>query len=426
MGPRAQEPTTAAREAGGSVVTADEIVELDPGRTTGILRTGLMQPRILFLFSDTGGGHRASANAVARALELEYPGHFDVQLVDPFVQGGGPLLGWIVYRYNFMLKHLPRTYGFIFHMTNNRAIMRLAIRIFGRQVRPGLRRHIDDMKPDGVVSFHPLTNHVTIEVLDELGLKVPFITVVTDMVDLHRFWLTRRADLVVVPSTEARRYCVKRGLDPRKVHVEGLPVNPNFVGPATRDERRAARGSLGFTEDAPTLLMAAGGEGAGRLGAFARALDNAGLGLQLIVVCGRNEKERARLLKHSWNGAVHVLGYVDNMPELMRASDAIVTKAGPGTITEALVSGLPIFLTGFVPGQEHGNVRFVEEEGVGFFTPSPRKLTRAVRERMINDANGFDRMRGRAEKVARKDSSQEIAELVAATVDPNLPHEDLD
>lgn len=384
-----------------------------------------MALRLLFLFSDTGGGHRASANAVARALELEYPGRYEVQLLDPFVQGGGPVLGWIVYRYNFMLKHLPRTYGFIFHATNNRAVMRFVIRVFGRQVGPGIRRHIEELQPDGIVSFHPLTNHVTVEMLDEIGLRVPFITVVTDLVDMHRFWLTRRADLVIVPSTEARRYCVKRGLDPRKVHVEGLPVNPNFTGPPTRAERTRVRQQLGY-RDQPSLLLTAGGEGAGRLGAFARALDRAGLGLQLIVVCARNEKLRRHLVEQRWNGAVHVLGYVDNMPELMRASDAIVTKAGPGTITEALVSGLPIFLTGRVPGQEEGNVRFVEEEGVGFYTPSTRKLVRAVREHMIGDPQAFDRMRGRAEKAAQKDSSLEIAELVAATIEPDRPYTDLD
>jgi 1,2-diacylglycerol 3-beta-galactosyltransferase len=384
-----------------------------------------MAPRVLFLFSDTGGGHRASANAVAHALDLEYPGRFEVRLLDPFVQGGGPVLGWMVYRYNFMLKHLPRTYGFLFHATNNRAAMRFAIRVFGRQVRPGIRRHLEEWKPDGVVSFHPLTNHVTVEVMDQIGLKIPFITVVTDMVDLHRFWLTKRADLVIVPSTEARRYCIRRGIDPRRVHVEGLPVNPTFTGPPSREERRRIREQLGFSEQ-PTLILAAGGEGAGRLGAFARALDKAGLGLQLIVVCARNEKLRQQLLKRRWKGAVHVLGYADNMSDLMRASDAIVTKAGPGTITEALVSGLPIFLTGFVPGQEEGNVSFVEEEGVGFYAPSPRKLVKAVREHMVNDSQGFDRMRGRAEKVAQKDSSLEIAELVAATTEPDRHTPDLD
>ncbi|MGI8608176.1 MAG: MGDG synthase family glycosyltransferase [Candidatus Dormibacteria bacterium] len=384
-----------------------------------------MAPRIVFLFSDTGGGHRASATAVARALELEYPGRFEVELLDPFVQGGRPFVRWIVYRYNFMLKHLPRTYGLVFHLTDNRAVMRAAIRIFGKGLRVGVHKYLDAKRPDGVVSFHPLMNHVTVDEIDALGLKVPFITVVTDMVDLHRFWLTKRADLVVVPSAEARRYCIKRGLDPRKVHVEGLPVNPNFTGPPTRQERQAARRQLGL-EERPTLLLAAGGEGAGRLGAYAGALDKAELGLQLVVVCGRNDKLRRTLTAKTWKGSVKPLGFVDNMPDLMRASDAIVTKAGPGTITEALVSGLPIFLTGFVPGQEEGNVRFVQDQGVGFFTPSPRKLVKAVREKMIDDAHGFDRMRGRAEKVALPDSSTEVAQLIAATVAPDISEGDLD
>jgi len=373
----------------------------------------------VFLFSDTGGGHRASATAVQKALELEFPGRFDVELLDPFVQGGRPFVRWLVYRYNFMLKHLPKTYGLVFHLTDNRAMMRAAIRLFGKGLRTGLHKYLAANRPDAVVSFHPLTNHITVEEMATIGLTVPFITVVTDMVDLHRFWLTKRADLVIVPSSEARRYCVKRGLDPRKVHVEGLPVSPNFTGPPSREERQAMRAQLGL-EERQTLLLAAGGEGAGRLGAFARALDGAQMGLQLVIVCGRNEKLRQKLEKRTWKGAVRPLGFVDNMPDLMRAADAIVTKAGPGTITEALVSGLPIFLTGFVPGQEEGNVRFVEEERVGYFTPSPRKLVKAVRERMVEDHEGFDRMRGRTEKVTQKDSSQEIAELVAATVDPSI------
>ncbi|GAC1332426.1 MAG: glycosyltransferase [Candidatus Dormibacteria bacterium] len=376
-----------------------------------------MAPRIVFLFSDTGGGHRASATAVKKALELEFPGRFNVELLDPFVEGGGPFVGWLVYRYNFALKHMPRTYGLLFHATDNRATMRAVIRIFGKGLRRGIRSYLEKSRPDGVVSFHPLMNHVTVEEMASLGLTVPFITVVTDMVDLHRFWLTKRADLVIVPSTEARRLCVKRGLDPRKVHVEGLPVNPSFVGPPTRAERAAARANLGL-EEKQTLLLAAGGEGAGRLDAFARALDNAGLDLQLVVICGRNAKLLAKLQKRRWKGSVHALGFVDNMPELMRAADAMVTKAGPGTITEALVSGLPIFLTGFVPGQEEGNVRYVEEEGVGYYTPNPRKLVKAIREHMVEDHEGFDRMRGRAEKVTQKDSSLEIAELVAVTIDP--------
>ncbi|HEV3233735.1 MAG TPA: glycosyltransferase [Candidatus Dormibacteraeota bacterium] len=376
-----------------------------------------MPARILFLFSDQGAGHRASATAVQRAMETEYPGRFDIQLLDPFVEGSRPFLSWLVYRYNWLIKHMPRTYGMIFHGTDNRAMTRAAIRVLGNQFRPGIRRNLSDRRPAGVVSFHPLTNHLVVEAIEKLGLDVPFITVITDMSDFHRFWMSKKADVVVVPSREARRYCVKKGLDARKVHVVGLPVDPRFTGPLHGQAKRDLRARLGFS-DQPTLLLVAGGEGAGRLAAQAKALDAAGLGLQLLVVCGRNEKLRARLAARQYHGPVHVFGFVENMPELMQASDAIVTKAGPGTIAEALITGLPIFLTYFVPGQEEGNVHFVLEQGVGHYARRVSKLVSLVRHALVEDRDEFERMQGHAETVGRPAAAAEIADLIAAAVEP--------
>src|SRR5579859_4478778 len=298
-----------------------------------------MAPRIIFLFSDTGGGHRASANAVVAAMEAEYPGRFEIELIDPFVAGSRPFLRWAVYRYNWVIKHMPRTYGLLFHTTDNRVMIRAAIRTLGRQLRPGITRGVGDSPPAGIVSFHPLTNHVTVETLNKLGLDIPFVTVITDMTEVHRFWMTRQADVVVVPSAEARKLCISKGLDPRRVHVAGLPVNPRFTGALHGAAKSRLRAELGLS-DQTTLLLVSGGEGAGRLGVQARALDRAGLGVQLLVVCARNEKLRQKLDGEQWRGDVHIYGFVDNMPELMQASDAIVTKAGPGTISEALISGL--------------------------------------------------------------------------------------
>jgi 1,2-diacylglycerol 3-beta-galactosyltransferase len=376
-----------------------------------------VKPRIQFLFSDTGGGHRASAQSVASALQHGYPDRFDVELLDPFVDGSRPLLRWIVYRYSWFLKHMPLTYGFFFHLTDNRPLMRTAIRLFGRQFRPGFRRNLEQRRPDAIVSFHPLTNHVALEAMRDSGFTVPFITVVTDMSEFHRFWLARAADMVVVPSAQGRRYCIERGLDPRRVHVAGLPVDPRFGGPPRGQARTALRARLGL-DDRPTLLLVSGGEGSGRLGGYARALDRAELGLQLLVVCGRNERLRRRLQREPWRGRVHVYGFVDNMPDLMRVSDAIVTKAGPGTIAEALVTGLPIFLTSYIPGQEEGNVKFVVESQVGWYTRRVRKLVKTVRRAFGEDHAELERMKGRAEMLGRAGAAREIADLVAAAVQP--------
>jgi 1,2-diacylglycerol 3-beta-galactosyltransferase len=350
-------------------------------------------------------------------MEMEYPGRFQIDMIDPFVQGSRPLIRWLVYRYGWVIKHLPKLYGVLFHGTDNRMMVRAAIKSFGRQLRPGINQSVGESPPAGIVSFHPLTNHVTIEVLDKLGLDIPFVTVITDMTDVHRFWITRRADLVVVPSVQARRLSIGRGLDPRKVHVAGLPVNPRFQGALHGAAKAALRRRLGLAQE-PTLLLVSGGEGSGRLGAQARALDRAELGLQLLVVCGRNQKLQARLERERWRGRVHVYGFVENMPELMQASDAVVTKAGPGTISEALISGLPLFLTGYVPGQEEGNVKFVTDRAVGYYAPQVRKLVKAVRHSFVEDRPEFDRMQGHAEAVGRTDAASEIAQLIAAAVEP--------
>ena len=68
-------------------------------------------------------------------------------------------------------------------------------------------------------------------------------------------------------------------------------------------------------------------------------------------------------------GNVHVmgLGFVTRMAEYMVAADVLVTKAGPGTISEAAALSLPVMLTSFLPGQEEGNVDFVLNGGFGAF-----------------------------------------------------------
>src|ERR1700694_3041430 len=99
-----------------------------------------MAPRVIFLVSDTGGGHRASASAVEKAMELAYPGRFKIDTIDPFVEGSRPLVRWLVYRYNWLIKHMPRTYGLVFHGTDNRIAIKAAVGTFGRQLRPGIAR----------------------------------------------------------------------------------------------------------------------------------------------------------------------------------------------------------------------------------------------------------------------------------------------
>src|SRR5206468_12522505 len=123
-----------------------------------------------------------------------------------------------------------------------------------------------------------------------------------------------------------------------------------------------------------TVLVAGGGEGSGGLLDQVRALSERPQPWQVIAVCGRNERLRRRLLGLRFETPTLVLGFVDDMPDLLRASVLAVGKAVPGAISDALATGVPLVLTSYLPGQERGNVRYVTEAGVGRYAPRPDAL----------------------------------------------------
>ena len=311
--------------------------------------------------------------------------------------------------YPTVIKRSPTTWGAIFHASNTGpafAAIRAALR---GQLRPVLRRQLDAADPDVVLSVHPLLNHVTASMLRRDSRRRGLMTVVTDLVDIHRGWACRAADLVVVPTQEAERAARRRGVAADRLVRLGLPVDLRFR-PASPGEPGELRRRLGLDEDRSTVLVTGGGEGSGGLLDQVRALSDGPHPWQVIAVCGRNERLRLRLLRLCLETPTLVLGFVDDMPDLLRASDLAVGKAGPGAIGEALATGLPMVLTSYLPGQERGNVRFVTGSGVGRYAPRPAALLAAVSDLLAtSSAAAYLEMRSRALELARPGAALDIA-----------------
>ncbi|HEY9287677.1 MAG TPA: glycosyltransferase [Candidatus Dormibacteraeota bacterium] len=128
---------------------------------------------------------------------------------------------------------------------------------------------------------------------------------------------------------------------------------------------------------AATVLLAGGGDGTEPLRKYAAALARSPLDIQVLAVCGRNQR-LAEQIRRDNHAGVHVFGFVDNMPELLLAADLLATRAGPGMIAEGLACGCPLLLTGYLPGQEEGNVKEVLTRGLGDFVPRPSELVGTV------------------------------------------------
>ncbi len=367
--------------------------------------------------SDTGGGHRAAAQAVASALVERHPDRFQVRIADPFGPHGNPLLHRIVSLYSPMIRHTPPVWGTLYHATNSRPAVAALVRAYAPLVGPTLLRLLSEYQPALVASFHPLTNHVTARLLRRRLPGIPLITVITDLVDFHVGWVARAADLIVVPSREAQDLCQRRGIPRDRVRRLGLPIDPKFARAlAAYPDRAPVRAALALDPDRPCILLAGGAEGAGRLWQKARALACSRLPLQLLVICGRNRRLFERIGQTSWEVPTRAVGYVDEMPQLMLASDVIVTKAGPGTVTEALAMGLPVVLTSYLPGQEAGNVEYVLRQGAGRFAPRSGELVQVVGELLELTPGEWEALRSRARAAADPQAAYWIAETIVERV----------
>jgi 1,2-diacylglycerol 3-beta-galactosyltransferase len=372
-----------------------------------------MTKRALFLISDTGGGHRAGAQAVGAALdEIDGPTRFEWRIDDIATHCTFPL-SKLGPAYSAALRYAPPIYGALYHATNGRRRYKTIVRFCEPLYRERLREVFTQYQPDVIVSVHPLLNHAALRARADAGMQhVPIVTVITDLGRVHEGWLLPEADLTVVPAREVYQRAIERGVPPERLRLLGHPIHPRFED--VSGTKAEIRKKLGLPEKATIALLMAGGEGGGKLLPTTLGLARAGLDFHLVVVTGRNAALKAKLeeLAPSLPTPMTVLGFRHDVPELMRAADLLVTKAGPGTIAEASVAEVPVVVYDYVPGQERGNLDYVRTNGIGVVALSTAEVVSSV-ARIVHNQERLAKMRSQQTAIAPRGSSRRIAELIA-------------
>jgi 1,2-diacylglycerol 3-beta-galactosyltransferase len=345
-------------------------------------------------------------------VSSEPPPTYRIEIVDVFQEYSRFPLREAVKLYGPTIRYNPKLFGEVFHLSNRQGPVLAAQTLASPLILNGLVRLFTTVQPDIIVSIHPMLNHITVRALRQLGLRIPFLTVVTDLVSIHYLWFAEGVDGYIVPTEQAKEIYLKRGLDPARVHMLGMPIDPKFTIPTLSKEQLQIK--LGLKPGIPVVLLVGGGDGAGGLLTSVRAISQAHLPVQLMVVTGRNRRLYANLQRS--RSRLHVpaviFGFVHNMPELMHASDVIITKAGPGTICEALACNLPIILSGYVPGQEEGNVEFVTKNGVGVLALSSTVLIDSLRRFIKPGSPELRRVLENAQRLRRPEASFDISKCI--------------
>lgn len=372
-------------------------------------------PKILFLFSDTGGGHRSATEAIIEALNICYHGQFEYEMIDIFKEYAPIPLNFMPDLYPKMVK-IPQAWKMGYYLSDGKRRTQLITASSWPYIRNAIRAMVRHHPCDVIVSLHPLGVAPTLRALGHN--RPPFVTIVTDLVTAHSFWYHPNTDLCIVPTEAASQRAQKVGLKPEQIQVVGLPVAYRFCQP--KEEKSILRQQLGWPVDLPLILLVGGGEGMGPLERTAQTIAGLGVPLSLVVIAGRNEKLRKKLEAYSWPVKTVIYGFVQQMPEFMQAADVLVTKAGPGTISEALNAGLPMILYSRLPGQEDGNVSYVVTEGAGVWAPHPDQIAQALKLWLSNPKKLEAAIKA-CKTIARPDASIKIAQILGYMVGLDSP-----
>ena len=340
--------------------------------------------KIQILFHDAGGGHRNAAVALQTIISQQNrPWQIELvqfqELTDK-LDVLRKLTGIrIQEQYNIILRN-----GWTIGATHLLRLLQATIRVFHRPMVRLLSDYFRSHPSDLLVSVIPHFNRAIGEAWTAVYPGRPFVTLITDLVDFPpHFWIEAMPEQYVICGTE---HAVKqaRAMGKESSHVfrtSGMILRPDFYDDAEVDPNGLRR-ELGLRPDLKTGMLLFGGFGSKVMYEIAERLDEAGLPLQLVVICGRNEKLAAQFRARSWKMPVHVVGFTREVHRLMRAADFLIGKPGPGSVAEAMVRRLPVILecNSWTLPQERYNTEWVREQRVGIVLKSFDEIVSGVRE----------------------------------------------
>ena len=371
--------------------------------------------KILILYASAGHGHEKAARAIGEVLS-DKKDSAAVTLIDTLTLTRGSFGDRYKNGYIYMIQRFPSLWGFFYYLTDIAAVYFL-IRPFRRLVNAfeaaPLHKKILDEAPDIVISTHFMATEVVSHLKQKGRTSTVLINVVTDYL-AHAFWLAPGVDRYAVGSSETVADLRRRGIPAQKIVSTGIPIEKKF---SQTQDRASLRDRFGVPQDAFAVLVTSGGAGVGSLLSLIDEILKVPRGIHVFAVCGTNEKLLVSMKGLAEkNPRLHPFGFVNNIQELMSASDVVVGKGGGLTVSESLSMGRPLILYGSVPGQETRNVQCMTKHGVALPAFSYADVLRFLTD-FVDQPDLLRRYTENALRIGRPKAAQEIVDLAYSIVD---------
>jgi len=381
--------------------------------------------KLTIVFHHAGGGHQSAADALQATLaRQEHP--WDVSLLD--IQ---ELLDPLDLLRRATGLRIQDTYNLILRRGWTRftpqllVVLQGTIRLYHSPIVKALRAYWAQHPADLALSVIPHFNREIADSLRTDGARTPFVTLITDLADYPpHFWIERESEFIIVGTERARQQALTMGHPADHIfQTSGMILKPRFYEKTTVD-RVAARRRLGLEPDCPTGIVLFGGYGSQVMVDITKQLNEAGSGVQLILICGHNQRLAAELKNLQTRKPILVVGFAQNVEYYMALADFFIGKPGPGSISEALQFHLPVIVecnSRTLP-QERYNAEWVTEKGYGIVVPNFKKMAPAV-QRLLQSAT-FNEFRLKANEYSNRALFEvpiileQCAEHTAATQSP--------
>jgi len=338
--------------------------------------------RIEFCFFDAGGGHRAAATALEMSIRSQGLS-WDVRLTNlqELLDELDILKKFTGIRIQDCYNNMLRT-GWTLGSTQLMRVLQLTIRAYHSATLCLMERHWKETNPDMVVSFVPHFNRALYESFHRAFPGRPFVTVLTDVADYpEHFWIERNQQQHFVCGSErAVAQARERGYSGDRIfRASGMILHPRFYEKPV-DNRIEERERLGLRPNLPTGLILFGGHGSKEILKIADRLNQSALQLQLLIVCGKNEKLAAALRARKFRFPVFIEGFTSRVNYYMQLADFFIGNPAPASLSEALAMRLPVIVerNAWTLPQERYNADWVLENEVGLVLPNFRDIDKAV------------------------------------------------
>lgn len=370
-----------------------------------------MGKKVVVLYAAVGGGHFKAAEAIKNYI-LENNPDCEVEMLDALKYTNKAIDKIVVKSYVNMARYSPELWGDIYKFSAKQYSVANFSNAVQKLLSLKLVKYFRQENPDIIVSTHPFITEMCAVLKKKGQINAKLNVIITDYAS-HRFWELKPEyiDNYFVANAQTKYSMVYNGIKADKIHVTGIPVSPAFLKPYDKNKIYA---DFGLDATKKTVLIFGGGEyGLSNVKTFYNGLLEIDEDIQIVTIAGKRAKSQKMFseLAENSNKKVIILGYTNQVPELMQIADLVVSKPGGLTTTEILTSQVPFAIINPIPGQEEENAEFLLNSGAAVRIFDAKK-TKPFLESLLSDEIRLNNIKQMQKHIARPNSTKEIVDII--------------